>query len=337
MICCVIPTYRAAASICTVVRNALAYADVVVVVDDHCPQRSGELVTEHFKDQPSVVVVMHKANRGVGGATKTGIGRALELGADIIVKLDADNQMDARYIPSIVEAFEADPALEFIKGNRFIDINLLTTMPKRRLIGNSVLSLLLKCSSGYWNLIDPTNGYLAFRASELRRLPWRDLSERYFFEPHVLCMLGMRKARIAEMEMPAIYGDETSSLSLIKVIVDFPPKMLKLYLKRVLFQYFIYDVNIGSLYLLLGLLLSAGGILFGAYEWVESITTGVPRTTGTVMLAVLPVLMGFQFLLNALMHDVQFSVKTVKLMPRDILQNEPPATTTTTTTAVNTR
>ena len=325
MICCVIPTYKAASTICTVVRNALAYVDVVVVVDDACPQRSGELVAEHFEGLPSVVVVRHEVNRGVGGATKTGIAKAFELGADIIIKLDADNQMDTRYIPSIVEAFETDPAIEFVKGNRFINMNLLTAMPKRRLIGNSVLSLLLKCSSGYWNLIDPTNGYLAFRASKLRQLPWRDLSERYFFEAHVLCMLGMRKARIAEMEMPAIYGDEPSSLSLMKVIVEFPPKLLKLYIKRVLFQYFIYDVNIGSLYLLLGFLLATGGILFGAYQWIESVITRVPRTTGTVMLAVLPVLMGFQFLLNALMHDVQFSVKTVKLMPHEFHQHEPPA------------
>lgn len=316
MICCVIPTYKARATICTVVRGASEYADAVVVVDDACPQRSGELVEETFADDPSVFVVKHEANRGVGGATKTGIAKAIELDADVIVKLDADDQMDARYIPSIVSVFESDPAVEFVKGNRFIDMNLLRAMPKRRLFGNSVLSLLLKLSSGYWNLIDPTNGYLAFRASKLQKAGWQDLSDRYFFEAHVLCMLGMKKARIAEMEMPAIYGGEASSLSITRVAVEFPPKLLKLCVKRVLFQYFVYDINLGSLYLLLGLLLAFGGGLFGAYEWAESVITGVPRTTGTVMLAVLPLLMGFQFLLNALMHDVQFGAKTVKVIPQ---------------------
>lgn len=315
MICCVIPTYKASLTICTVVQGAQKYVDVVIVVDDACPQSSGEVVAEHFKDQSAVIVIKHNVNKGVGGATKTGFAKAFELGADIIIKLDADNQMDVNYIPAIVEVFNADPSLEFIKGNRFIDMNLLRAMPKKRLFGNSVLSLLLKFSSGYWNLIDPTNGYLAFRAAKLRQMPWPDLSDRYFFEAHILCMFGMRKARIAELEMPAIYGEEISSLSIARVLLEFPPQLFKFFLKRVLFQYFVYDVNLGSLYLLLGLMLTAGGTLFGAYEWLESIITHVPRTTGTVMLAVLPFLMGFQLLLNALMHDVQFGAKTVKVRP----------------------
>ena len=316
LICCVIPTYKAKSTICAVVRDVLEYADAVVVVDDACPQRSGEAVEEAFGGHPSVFVVRHEVNRGVGGATKTGFARALELGADVVVKLDADGQMDARYIPSIAAVFEADPAVEFVKGNRFIDMNLLRAMPKRRLFGNSVLSLLLKLSSGYWNLIDPANGYLAFRASKLRQMSWQELADRYFFEAHVLCMLGMKKARIAEMEMRAIYGGEVSSLSITRVAVEFPPKLLKLCLKRVLFQYFVYDINLGSLYLFFGLLLVTAAVLWGGYEWVESVVTGIPRTTGTVMLAMLLSLMGFQLLLNALMYDVQFGARSVKVVPQ---------------------
>lgn len=316
MICCVIPTYKASSTICPVVQNALRYVDAVIVVDDACPQHSGEIVEENFRDNPSVIVIRHDVNRGVGGATKTGLNKALEMGAEIIVKLDADDQMDARYIPSIVDAFRLDPSIEYIKGNRFISTDIVRAMPAVRLFGNSVLSLLIKFSSGYWNIIDPTNGYLAFRASKLRQFAWQDLSERYFFETHILCMLGMRKANIAEMEMQAVYGNEVSSLSITKVLIDFPPKLARLCLKRILFQYFVYDVNLGSLYLLLGTALSAMGVLFGAYEWVESIITGIPRTTGTVMLAVLLFLMGFQLLLNALLHDVQFGAKSLKLLPQ---------------------
>jgi glycosyltransferase involved in cell wall biosynthesis len=316
MICCVIPTYKARATICTVVQKARRYVDVVVVVDDACPQRSGELVEEQFQGEPWLIVVRHAVNRGVGGATKTGFAKALEIGADIIVKLDADDQMDASYIPSIVDAFRVNPSLEYIKGNRFISTDIVRAMPALRLFGNSVLSLLIKFSSGYWNVIDPTNGYFAFRATKLRQFPWQDLSERYFFETHILCMLGMRKAGIAEMEMQAVYGDEVSSLSITKVLIDFPPKLAKQCLKRILFQYFVYDVNLGSLYLLLGTILTTLGVLFGAYQWVESIITGVPRTTGTVMLAVLLFLMGFQLLLNALLHDVQFGAKSAKILPQ---------------------
>jgi dolichol-phosphate mannosyltransferase len=316
MLCCIIPTYKARNTVCTVVRNAVKHCDFVIVVDDACPRHSGALVEQEFSDNTAVIVISHQFNRGVGGAVKSGIAKALAIGATIIIKVDADDQMDTDYLPVFAELLREHASLEYIKGNRFIDINVMKAMPKIRLFGNSILSLLVKFGSGYWNIIDPTNGYFAFRASRLRQIPWRDLSERYFFETHILCMLGRRNAKIAEVEMPAVYGDESSSLSIGRVLIDFPPKLARQFLKRVFYQYFVYDVNLGSLYLLLGLALAAGGVLFGAYEWLESIITHVPRTTGTVMLAVLLFLMGFQLLLNALMYDVQFGGKTVKIVPQ---------------------
>lgn len=323
MICCIVPTYKVRSTVCNVVRNAAKYADLTIVVDDACPEQSGALVQEQFLNNEAVIVIRHPFNRGVGGAMKTGIAMALDLGATVIIKLDADDQMNPDYIPVFAESFEKDPGLDYIKGNRFIDVNLMKIMPKVRLFGNALLSLLVKFSSGYWNIIDPTNGYFAFRAPKLRQLAWQDLSERYFFETHILCMLGMRKANIAEMEMPAVYGNEMSSLSISRVLIDFPPKLVKLWLKRILFQYFLYDVNLGSVYLLLGVMLAAAGVLFGAYEWIESLITHVPRTTGTVMLAVLLFLMGFQLLLNALMYDVQFGAKSVKILPQaPVKENE---------------
>ena len=316
MICCIIPTYKARDTVCTVVRNAARHADLIIVVDDACPQHSGTLVEQEFSGNDAVIVITHQFNRGVGGAVKSGISEALNVGATIVIKLDADDQMDTDYIPVFADILSEHASLEFLKGNRFIDINVMKAMPRVRLFGNSVLSLLVKFSSGYWNIIDPTNGYFAFRASKLRLLPWRDLSERYFFETHILCMLGIRSAKIGEVEMPPVYGNEVSSLSIGKVLIDFPPRLIRQWLKRILYQYFVYDVNLGSLYLLVGSALAAGGVSFGAYEWIESIITHVPRTTGTVMLAVLLFLMGFQLLLNALMYDVQFGAKSVKIVPQ---------------------
>jgi len=313
MICCIIPTYKALNTICAVVDHATRYVDLVIVVDDQCPQRSGALVEKEFHNNESVLVISHSRNQGVGGAVKTGIAKALELGASVIIKIDADNQMDPRYIPVITNLFAADGGLEYVKGNRFIDLKLIGAMPRLRLIGNSGLSLLVKFSSGYWNILDPTNGYIAFSSRALQRIQWQELSPRYFFETHVLCVMGLKKARIAEIDMPARYGDEESSLSMPKSLLEFPPKLFKLWLKRMLLQYFVFDINLGSLYLLFGLILTASAALFGVYEWVASIVTKTPRTTGTVMLAVLPFLMGFQLLLNALMHDVQFSAKSTRV------------------------
>ncbi|HEU0049832.1 MAG TPA: hypothetical protein VFQ43_19750 [Nitrososphaera sp.] len=78
-------------------------------------------------------------------------------------------------------------------------------MPKLRVSGNSALSLLVKFSSGYWNILDPTNGYIAFKSSALEKINWEKLSERYFFETDLLCAMGLRKARVAEIDMAARY------------------------------------------------------------------------------------------------------------------------------------
>lgn len=308
--CCVIPAYRARETVCDVVRSTLRYVDFVVVVDDGCPDGSGDAVQHAFRAHPSVYVVKRQRNGGVGAATKSGIEKALELEADVVVKIDADGQMDPSYIPSIVELFVADPNLAYVKGNRFFDSRVLSKMPAMRLFGNSMLSLYSKFASGYWNILDPTNGYLAFNGRLLPAINWKSLADGYFFEISALCELGLKRATIAEMEMETIYGQESSSLSIPRTAFAFPPKLAKLFLRRLLLQYFIFDINLGSLYILLGLTLAGFGAGFAAFEWIQSITTGIPRTTGTVMLGVLPFLMGFQLLLNALLYDVQFSAKS---------------------------
>jgi hypothetical protein len=112
--------------------------------------------------------------------------------------------------------------------------------------------------------------------------------------------------------MPALYGDERSSLSIRRVLLEFPPKLFKLALRRLLLQYFLFDVNLGSVYLLLGTCLTLFGVLFGCYEWELSFASGHPRALGTIMLVAVSQLLGVQLLLNALLYDVQFSPKTIR-------------------------
>lgn len=310
MIACVIPAYRAGATVCEVVEDVRRFCDVVVVVDDACPDRSGDLVTDRFRDDPAVRVIRHARNGGVGRAMKSGFAECLRLGATVIVKIDADGQMDAGYIPRFVELFEADPDLIYVKGNRFANVAVLSRMPRLRLFGNAVLSLLVKFSSGYWNLLDPTNGYVAFNGYALAEIELEQFADSYFFEISVLCALGLKNAHIAELEMTTIYGNEQSSLSIRKVALEFPPKLFALFLRRVLLRYFVFDVNLGTLYLVFGSLLMLGAAGLGVFEWVQSGVYGVPRTTGTIMLVVLPALIGVQLFLNALLYDVQFAPRS---------------------------
>jgi glycosyltransferase involved in cell wall biosynthesis len=310
MIVCVIPAYRARATVCAVVRDVLRYCDAVVVVDDGCPQHSGDAVAHEFGGNDAVRVLRHERNGGVGRAMKTGFAESVRMGASVVVKVDADGQMDSEYIPRCVELFEADPDLIYVKGNRFANTDVLRRMPKLRLFGNAVLSLLVKFSSGYWNLLDPTNGYIAFNGFALAEIDIEQFADSYFFEISVLCALGLKNAHIAELEMLTIYGNETSSLSIRKVAFEFPPKLFLLFLRRLVLRYFLFDINLGTLYLVFGVVLIVAAASLGIFEWIQSATVGTPRTTGTIMLVVLPALIGIQLFLNALMYDVQFAPRS---------------------------
>jgi dolichol-phosphate mannosyltransferase len=310
VIAVIVPAYRARATIAQVVEKALLVADFVVVVDDASPDDTGDAVPS---ENPRVHLLRHERNRGVGGATKTGMRKALELGADYLVKIDADDQMDTSYVPDMIEILERYPEIDLVKGNRFADPATLQAMPAPRLLGNAGLTLLVKFSSGYWTIVDPTNGFIAVRASAVRQLSLDRLADRYFFEIDLLCRFGLRKRAIAELEMPAIYGGEHSSLSIPRVLFSFPLKLAARFLRRLLINYLIVEINVGSLCGLIGLPLLLVAVLFGGHEWALSSLTGIPRPTGTIVLSLLLFMIGFQLSLQALLYDVQFSTRTVKL------------------------
>ncbi len=310
IVAAIIPAYRASRSIRGVVDRALAVTDIVIVVDDACPESSGEMIRDL---DPRVHLVRHESNRGVGGAMKTGIRMALELHAGYIVKIDADDQMDTTYVPHMIEILERYPEIDLVKGNRFADSATLQTMPTTRLIGNAGLTLLVKFSSGYWTIVDPTNGFIALRAETLRQMNFNRLDDRYFFEIDLLCQFGLRRRVIAELEMPAIYAGEHSSLSISRVLLSFPAKLVAGFLRRLLVNYVIVEINVGSLCGVLGLPLLLAAVVFGGHEWVISMSSGIPRPTGTIVLALLLFMIGFQLSLQGLLYDVQFSTRTVKL------------------------
>ncbi|MDG2332129.1 MAG: glycosyltransferase family 2 protein [Flavobacteriales bacterium] len=300
----VIPAYKVGGHICNVLNAVPSGIDHVIVVDDACPEGSGKVVEKNsFEQIESLVVLYHQKNRGVGGAVVTGYKKALELGCDVVVKIDGDGQMDLDQIPAIVRPLMLNKA-DYVKGNRFVDFKALRSMPKLRLIGNSVLSFTLKVVSGNWHIMDPTNGYTAINALALKRINLDEISKRYFFESDMLINLNIHKCVVRDVPMAAFYGDEESSLSVRKVLFQFPFYLLRGFIKRIVLKYFIYDFNMASIYILFGFPMLIWGILFGAYEWWLHATAGTITPTGTVMLSVLPLILGTQLILQAITIDI---------------------------------
>lgn len=298
----VIPCFRCTAQILGVISGIGPEVSRIFVVDDACPDQGGDLVERECAD-PRVTVLRNPVNRGVGGAVLTGYRAALEAGCEVIVKVDGDGQMDPALILEIARPV-IEGSADYAKGNRFHSVWNVRQMPAVRLFGNAALSFLTKLSSGYWSVFDPTNGFTAVHAAALRRLEFSNVAERYFFESSMLINLGNVRAVVRDVPMEALYADERSNLKIRQVLGSFLRHNLRELAKRVLYTYFLRDFSLASAQLLFGTLLLGFGATFGAWGWYGSIATGTPATTGTVMVAVLPIILGFQLLLSFLGFDM---------------------------------
>jgi dolichol-phosphate mannosyltransferase len=298
----VIPAYRETGRILAVLARCGSEIDDIYVVDDACPEGTGRLVEERCND-PRVRVIYHGQNQGVGGATMTGYLRAAEDGATVIIKIDGDGQMDpglaGHFIQPVLNG-EAD----YAKGNRFYNLSGVRSMPRFRLLGNIALSFITKLSSGYWNLFDPTNGYTAIHANVVRQLSFGNIRRNFFFESDLLFHLNLLRAVVVDVPMDALYSDEQSKLKVGRVIVPFAFLHAFNLARRVFYNYYLRSFSIASIELFLGAVLSIGGATFGAIHWINSVRAGVAATSGAVMLASLPIIVGTQLLLAFLAHDV---------------------------------
>jgi len=310
VIAVVIPCHRVKDQILGVLSAIGPECNAIYVVDDACPEHTGDYVEREARD-PRVRVVRNEANLGVGGATLAGYGAAIADGASIVVKCDGDGQMDPAMIPMLVHPIQSGEA-DYTKGNRFFDLAGLEGMPKLRLVGNSLLSFLTKLSSGYWNVFDPTNGFTAIHASVARQLPTAKLDHGFFFESDMLFRLGILRAVVCDVPMSARYGDESSNLRVGRIAGHFALKHVTNTFKRIFYNYYLRNFNIASIEIVVGAFLICFGAWFGGTHWLEGIRAGVPQTSGTVMVAALPVIVGIQLVLAALSYDLQN-------VPRDVM------------------
>jgi dolichol-phosphate mannosyltransferase len=154
----VIPTYNEKENIANLLEYILALKikDMdILVVDDNSPDGTAKVVEELGAREPNVRLLSRNALKGRGAAGKDGFRRALNLGADYIIEMDADFSHDPKYIPDFLEAIkDADVVLgsRFVKGGRDVGrgiirrlLSLLGNIYVRRALGLKIHD----CSSGY--------------------------------------------------------------------------------------------------------------------------------------------------------------------------------------------
>ncbi len=302
----VIPAYNVENHITEVLRSIRDFVDHIIVVDDASQDRTYELCRSF--DDKRVIVLRNSTNLGVGGAMITGFKMAIKLDADVVVKMDGDGQMDALHLKKLIEPMISE-GYSYTKGNRFLHFQALKTMPKPRLFGNFIMTFLTKLTSGYWHIFDPQNGYIAIQREALLDLDLDRIAKRYFFENDMLVNLNIHHHRIKDVPIPAIYGDQPSFLRIRQVLFTFPFYLFKRFWYRIYQKYVFRDFSPIALFLFTGLPMVLWGIIYGGYIWWRALETGIPTTAGTVMLSVLPFLVGFELLLQALILDIHESPK----------------------------
>ena len=304
MNCVVIPAYRAAASIVAVIEAVGPEIDVIVVVDDGCPEGTGVVVANRCAD-PRVKVLVHDANQGVGAAFLTGMRYSVARGADIIIKLDADGQMNPAQVPALIHPI-ANGQADYVKGDRFFFLTNAASMPPVRRFGNLALSFLAKLSSGYWTIMDPTNGFFAIDGRVAELLDDERIAKRFFFETDLLFHLGLIRAKVVEFPMRASYDNEVSNLRVSHQLGPFLAGHLRNTTRRILYRYFFRDLSLASLQLVAGTALFLFGLVFGLYHWWAAPPDQLVPT-GTIMIAALTFLIGFQLVLSFLNYDISAS------------------------------
>jgi len=171
----VVPAYNEEHFIGQVIAEVPSLVDHIIVVDD----ASSDATYARAKElsDPRVILLKNSANQGVGGSTLNGYRKALELGSDIVVKVDGDGQMPLDRLPNLLDAI-VDEGYDYAKGNRFLESDPLQQMPKLRLLGNVILTFLTKLASGYWHIFDPQNGFTGIQAHCLKALDLNAIHKR---------------------------------------------------------------------------------------------------------------------------------------------------------------
>ena len=315
----VIPAFNVENKIESVIQKIPSYINHIIVVNDASRDTTRKIVESINK--PNLYLINHQKNQGVGGAMISGYTKATELGAEIIVKIDGDGQMDARKIPDLINPIIEKQA-DYTKGNRFLHSTQLLKMPFLRRIGNWNLTFLVKSASGYWPIFDPANGFTAIHVNAWNALEKKQIAKDFFFETSMLIALRKISAVVKDIQIPAIYNDEDSSLRISNILLTFPARLLSGFLKRIYFQYFLYNFSFASLAFILGPVFILFGFVWGGWYWHQSSLSGIPATTGTVLIAVLPIILGTQLLLQGIAIDID-STPSNCIHPNLIDNNNP--------------
>jgi glycosyltransferase involved in cell wall biosynthesis/ActR/RegA family two-component response regulator len=303
-ICVVIPAYNEEKSIGPTLSSVPDYIFRIYVIDDASTDRTPEIIREYAEKDPRITNLRHEINKGAGASVVSGYREALKDGMDIAVVLAGNNQMDPLYLPRFL-----DPVInrraDYTVGNRHQGSEYSRGMPGWRFFGNTLLSLLTKIASGYWQLMDPQNGYTAITRRALERLDLNKIYPRYGYCNDLLVKLNACNFRAVNINYPARYNtSENSGIRFRTYFFRVSWLLFKDFLWRLKEKYIVLNFHPLVFFYFFGAVIILISILFGSYSLYLALFWNVELFVRAA-LSLLLFFMGSMFFLFAMLFDME--------------------------------
>lgn len=300
----VIPCYNEEKMITQTIKKIPEYIDHIIAVNDASTDNTIGVLKKLKKQYSKLIIVDNKVNQGVGGALIAGYDYAIKnTKATAIGIVAGDDQFDSSYLKAMLDDF-IDQSADYVKASRFFHREAFKTMPKYRQFGNIFISLLTKFSTGYYSITDITNGCGWLRREIIEKVDFSIVEKRYDYETSMLTALSIVNAKVIDHAVPAHYGDEKSTIKLIPTAWRNLKAVWKGFWRRIYYKYVLYGFHPVALFLFTGMFFLIISLLLAIFLLYVKLFAHQSPTAGSVMLAVLPFILGIQLTLTALTIDV---------------------------------
>ena len=299
----IVPAYNEGKLIAKTLESQPDYIDSIYVINDGSTDNTIDEIKSVSKKDKRIFLIDLKINQGLGFGLRTGLQKASKDGNDLMAIFAGDGQMDPKYLPEMIDEM-LDKKLDFIKANRFMHFEQLKSMPLYRKIGNIIVTILTKFATGYYAIFDTQNGYAVYTKKVVDKIPWRLVGSRYEYENSVLIALSIIGARISDYPIPALYGDEKSTIKLFSTTMRVLKVLFFGFWKRIYYKYVLYNFHPVALFLFGGIIVFLLGIIDGIYVILQRMINNIVPNSGALLPVVLLLVLGFQLLLTGFILDV---------------------------------
>lgn len=261
-------------------------------------------VVNSDQENERIILINQLENGGVGSAIARGYKWAKDHKIDCTAVMAGDGQMDPGELESICNPIVKE-GIDYVKGNRLIHRSSLSVIPPIRYFGNSILSILTKLASGYWNISDTQTGFTGISNRALNSITLYKIYKSYGVPNDILVKLNITYCTLREIEIKPVYNvGEQSKMKVYKVIPRISWLLLKLFFKRLWIKYLFRDFHPLFLLYNFGFVLLLAAIPYGL-KIIKLALNGIEINPLTIMAFMFLFISGFQAFLFAMWMDVQ--------------------------------